>query len=263
MYLHPGKKLMFMGSEFGQGREWDHDQSLDWHLLDEPLHAGLKQFVQDLNRVYRTEPALYQCDFESSGFHWIDANDSDNSVVSFTRRATNSQDFLVAVLNFTPVPREGYQLGVPRAGPVHGAAEQRRRDLRRWQRWKRRRGVERGCRGPRPAEFRPADAAASRVCTAKTCLSGKMQNVKCKMQKSSCIHYFALDISRICFHCSSVTGITDRRGSRVSGNEAKRLSALIAESVTGAASLRPAPRRPPTACPSCPPDPRTRSRPPA
>ncbi len=116
MYSHPGKKLMFMGSEFGQGREWDHDQSLDWHLLDEPLHGGLKAFVRDLNRVYRAEPALYQCDFESSGFHWIDCNDSDNSVVSFTRRATNSQDFVVAVLNFTPVPREGYQLGVPRAG---------------------------------------------------------------------------------------------------------------------------------------------------
>jgi 1,4-alpha-glucan branching enzyme len=116
MYSHPGKKLMFMGSEFGQGREWDHDESLDWHLLTEPLHSGLRTFVQDLNRVYRSEPSLYQCDFESAGFHWIDCNDSDNSVVSFTRHATNSQDFLVAVLNFTPVPRQGYQLGVPRAG---------------------------------------------------------------------------------------------------------------------------------------------------
>jgi 1,4-alpha-glucan branching enzyme len=116
MYSHPGKKLMFMGSEFGQGREWDYDQSLDWHLVDEPLHGGLKKFVQDLNRVYREEPALYQLDFESGGFHWIDPNDSDNSVFSFTRRAVNSDDFLIAVLNFTPVPREGYQLGVPRAG---------------------------------------------------------------------------------------------------------------------------------------------------
>jgi len=116
MYSHPGKKLMFMGSEFGQGREWDHDQSLDWHLLDEPLHGGIKRFVQDLNRVYREEPALYQQDFESTGFHWIDPNDSDNSVFSFTRRGASSDDFLVAVLNFTPVPREGYQLGVPRAG---------------------------------------------------------------------------------------------------------------------------------------------------
>ena len=116
MYTHPGKKLMFMGSEFGQGREWDHDQSLDWHLLDEPLHAGLRSFVRDLNRVYAAEPSLYQCDFESGGFHWIDCNDSDNSVVSFTRHATNSQDFLVAVLNFTPVPREAYLLGVPRGG---------------------------------------------------------------------------------------------------------------------------------------------------
>jgi 1,4-alpha-glucan branching enzyme len=116
MYGHPGKKLMFMGLEFGQGREWNYDTSLDWHLLRYPLHSGLRRFVQDLNRVYAREPALYQCDFESSGFQWIDCNDSDNSVVSFIRRATNQQDFVVVVLNFTPVPREGYQIGVPREG---------------------------------------------------------------------------------------------------------------------------------------------------
>jgi 1,4-alpha-glucan branching enzyme len=116
MYAHPGKKLMFMGLEFGQRREWNYDQSLDWHLLDDALHAGLRNFVRDLNGVYGTERALHECDFESSGFQWIDCNDSENSVVSLIRRARDQQDFVVAVLNFTPVPRDGYQIGVPRGG---------------------------------------------------------------------------------------------------------------------------------------------------
>jgi 1,4-alpha-glucan branching enzyme len=116
MYTHPGKKLMFMGSEFGQGREWNYDASLDWHLLDEPLHNGIQRFVQDLNRVYAAQPSLYECDFEGRGFEWIDCNDNDNSVVSFVRRATNPDDFVVSILNFTPVPREGYLVGVPREG---------------------------------------------------------------------------------------------------------------------------------------------------
>ena len=154
MYSHPGKKLMFMGSEFGQGREWDHDQSLDWHLLDEPLHAGLQQFVQDLNRVYRPRSRRSTNATSSpAGFHWIDCNDSDNSVVSFTRRATNSQDFLVAVLNFTPVPREGYLLGVPRAGRYTELLNSDAAILRRRQPWKRRRGVDRRRRRARPRRF--------------------------------------------------------------------------------------------------------------
>jgi 1,4-alpha-glucan branching enzyme len=115
MYAHPGKKLMFMGSEFGQGREWNYDQSLDWHLLDTPLHGGIRQFVADLNRVYAAEPALHDQDFEGSGFEWIDCNDNENSVVSLIRRAT-SGDIVVAILNFTPVPRDGYRIGVPVAG---------------------------------------------------------------------------------------------------------------------------------------------------
>jgi 1,4-alpha-glucan branching enzyme len=116
MYTHPGKKLMFMGSEFGQGREWNYDDSLDWHLLGEPLHAGIRLLVQDLNALYTREPSLHQVDFESAGFQWIDCNDSDNSVVAFVRRAQDPEDFTVSVLNFTPVPRGGYQIGVPRAG---------------------------------------------------------------------------------------------------------------------------------------------------
>jgi 1,4-alpha-glucan branching enzyme len=116
MYAHPGKKLMFMGAEFGQPAEWNHDRSLDWHLLHEPLHRGIRQFVCDLNRVYASEPALYQCDFDPAGFQWIDCNDSDNSVVSLIRRAIDPNDFLVAILNFTPVPRHGYVVGVPAQG---------------------------------------------------------------------------------------------------------------------------------------------------
>jgi 1,4-alpha-glucan branching enzyme len=116
MYAHPGKKLMFMGGEFGQGREWDHDHSLDWHLLSEPLHASLQRYVRDLNRVYASQPSLYELDFEPAGFQWIDCNDSDNSVVSLIRRAKNPDDFVVAVVNFTPVPRDAYRIGVPEPG---------------------------------------------------------------------------------------------------------------------------------------------------
>jgi 1,4-alpha-glucan branching enzyme len=116
MYAHPGKKLMFMGCEFGQGREWNFDQSLDWHALDYPLHRGLRLFVQDLNRIYRSERALFEQDFDAAGFQWIDCNDSENSVVSLIRRAKDSADYLVAIVNFTPVPRDGYLVGVPATG---------------------------------------------------------------------------------------------------------------------------------------------------
>jgi 1,4-alpha-glucan branching enzyme len=115
MYAHPGKKLMFMGLEFGQRREWNHDHGLDWHLLDNPLHHGLQRFVRDLNHTYTAERALHEIDFDPAGFQWIDCNDSENSVVSLTRRS-KSGDYVVAVLNFTPVPREGYRVGVPDAG---------------------------------------------------------------------------------------------------------------------------------------------------
>jgi 1,4-alpha-glucan branching enzyme len=116
MYAHPGKKLMFMGCEFGQTREWNYDQSLDWHALEQPLHHGLKLFVRDLNRTYRSERALFEVDFDGSGFQWIDCNDSENSVVSFVRRARDGADYVIAIVNFTPVPRDGYLVGVPSAG---------------------------------------------------------------------------------------------------------------------------------------------------
>ena len=116
MYCHPGKKLLFMGSEFGQWNEWNVDASLDWHLLAEPLHEAQRRWVRDLNHLYRHEPALHQVDFEPAGFSWIDCHDADNSVVSLIRRARDDRDFLVVVANFTPVPRRGYQIGVPEGG---------------------------------------------------------------------------------------------------------------------------------------------------
>lgn len=115
MYAHPGKQLLFMGSEFGQGREWDHDTELDWFLLDNELNAGTQNFVRDLNAVYRETPALYEKDFEGSGFEWIIGGDSENSVVAFLRRATDPDDLVLCVSNLTPVVREGYRIGVPEA----------------------------------------------------------------------------------------------------------------------------------------------------
>jgi 1,4-alpha-glucan branching enzyme len=116
MYGHPGKKLMFMGNEFGQWHEWSHDRSLDWHLLDDPAHAALRKYVQDLNWHYHAQPSLHQCDFDPGGFRWIDCNDNENSVVSVVRYAQDRRDFMVMVFNFTPVPRAEYRIGVPEAG---------------------------------------------------------------------------------------------------------------------------------------------------
>jgi 1,4-alpha-glucan branching enzyme len=116
MYGHPGKKMLFMGGEFGQWREWNHDASLDWHLCDFEPHRGLQRLIRDLNGLYRTEPALYEADFDWSGFQWIDFTDNENSVVAFLRKATSSSDAVVCVCNFTPVPRHGYRIGVPTSG---------------------------------------------------------------------------------------------------------------------------------------------------
>jgi 1,4-alpha-glucan branching enzyme len=115
MYAHPGKKLLFMGGEFGQWKEWNHDQSLDWHLLDHPEHDGLRRLVQHLNHLYQNEPAFFELDEGYEGFEWIDFHDSDNSVVAFARKARSGPPVLV-VINATPVPRAGYRVGVPGEG---------------------------------------------------------------------------------------------------------------------------------------------------
>jgi 1,4-alpha-glucan branching enzyme len=115
MWAHPGKKLLFMGGEFGQRREWTHEAGLEWWVLQYPEHAGIQRWVADLNVLYRAEPALYQLDFESSGFEWIDSHDADASVLSFLRRPREGAPVL-AVCNFTPVPRANYAVGVPAGG---------------------------------------------------------------------------------------------------------------------------------------------------
>jgi 1,4-alpha-glucan branching enzyme len=119
MYAQPGKKLLFMGDEIAQWHEWNHDGSIEWDLLQQPAHEGIRRWLEDLNRLYRETPALHELDFEPSGFSWLDPNDSENSVLSFIRRAKDSNDVIVAVFNATPVPRFNYRLGVPYLGAWH------------------------------------------------------------------------------------------------------------------------------------------------
>jgi 1,4-alpha-glucan branching enzyme len=120
MWTHPGKKLVFMGGEFAQEREWNHDIGLDWQLFGEPLHAGMHRLMSDLNWLYRGTPALYQRDVDGDGFAWIDANNGAESVVSYLRRGVDDPEAIaVSVVNFTPVPRHGYRIGVPYSGYYH------------------------------------------------------------------------------------------------------------------------------------------------
>ena len=115
MWAHPGKKLLFMGGEFGQHREWTHEGALEWEVLSQPAHAGIQRWVADLNAFYRHEPALHEVDFDAAGFEWVDNRDAGASVLSFLRRPRHGPPVL-AVCNFTPVPRENYSVGVPEGG---------------------------------------------------------------------------------------------------------------------------------------------------
>jgi 1,4-alpha-glucan branching enzyme len=133
MYAMPGKKLLFMGGEFGQWNEWNHESSLDWHLLEQPMHGGLSRWTGDLNRVMRDEKALHELDFDPAGFSWIDWTDAEQSVISFLRRSSQGE-LLIAAFNFTPVPRYNYQIGAPLPGrwlellnsdaPIYGGSGQ-------------------------------------------------------------------------------------------------------------------------------------------
>ncbi len=116
MYAQAAKKLLFMGGEIGQWAEWNHDLSLDWHLLENPMHAGLQNWVADLNQIYRREPAMHELDFDWQGFDWIDCNDSEQSVISLVRRGKSPDEVVLIVCNFTPVPRHDYRIGVPAGG---------------------------------------------------------------------------------------------------------------------------------------------------
>jgi 1,4-alpha-glucan branching enzyme len=134
MYAQPGKKLLFMGGEFAQWKEWNHDESLEWHLVQYERHAGIQKWVEDLNKFYSSQPALHELDFEPAGFEWIDSNDSGSSVLSFIRQGKSTQDILLMIFNFTPVLREDYRVGAPRAGfwkevlngdaPIYGGSGQ-------------------------------------------------------------------------------------------------------------------------------------------
>ncbi|MEX2089369.1 MAG: alpha amylase C-terminal domain-containing protein, partial [Bacteroidota bacterium] len=111
-----GKKLLFMGMELGQRNEWNHEASVDWHLLQYDSHSGLLRCIDDLHSVYRREPCMYEADFDPSGFEWIDFQDEGGSIISFLRKSRDSRERLVIVCNFTPVPRTGYRIGVPDPG---------------------------------------------------------------------------------------------------------------------------------------------------
>jgi 1,4-alpha-glucan branching enzyme len=116
MWAHPGKKLLFMGGEFGQWREWDETESLDWHLLEDPVHKGIQNLIRDSNRIYANEDSLWEADGEPAGFQWIDANNAPENIVSFIRRSPSTGRELVCVGNFAPMLRRNHQLGLPRAG---------------------------------------------------------------------------------------------------------------------------------------------------
>lgn len=116
MYAHPGKKLLFMGDEFGQRQEWNHDRILDWYLLKQGTHEGVQKLVRDLNRIYKEETAMHVMDFEHAGFEWIDFSNWTESVIVFLRKSGNPRDDILVACNFTPVPRHGYRIGVPTPG---------------------------------------------------------------------------------------------------------------------------------------------------
>ena len=116
MFAQPGKKLIFMGDEFGQVREWSHDMSLEWHVLQYPVHRGAQAWVEQVNRLYRAEPALHWFDNDPRGFEWVDCNDAPASVISLLRKGPSPDDVILGVFNFTPVPRLGYKVGVPAGG---------------------------------------------------------------------------------------------------------------------------------------------------
>jgi len=118
MFTHPGANLIFMGGEFGQSSEWNYNQSLDWHLTQYDLHSGIQNLIKDLNKIYKTFPALYEKQFSPEGFQWIDYGDAENSVLTFIRKGNDEKNDLIIAANFTPVPREKYRIGIPKTGSL-------------------------------------------------------------------------------------------------------------------------------------------------
>jgi 1,4-alpha-glucan branching enzyme len=116
MYTAPGKKLLFMGGELAQWREWNHDASLDWHLVEDPAHAGVQRWVRSVALAYRDEPALHQLDTDPDGWEWVDASDWQQSIVTYLRKGRGGRELVLVACNFTPLPRHNYLVGVPRGG---------------------------------------------------------------------------------------------------------------------------------------------------
>ena len=116
MWAHPGKKLLFMGGEFGQWREWNETESLDWHLLDQPVHQGVLKLIQDLNRLYAKHSALWEADTDVSGFSWIEVDNAAENIIAFRRTAPSTGNEIICIGNFSPLVREGHRIGLPRKG---------------------------------------------------------------------------------------------------------------------------------------------------
>ena len=168
MYAQPGRKLMFMGSEFGQHREWNHDAELDWGLLQDPGHAGVQRLVRDLNRLYRSRPALHERDDDPGGFSWTEVNDSAHSVFGFIRHGHAPGQQVLVACNFTPVPRHGYRMGVPQGGVWRECLNTDSAPLWRQRHGQPRRRPGRAGAGPRPADVAGPDLAAAERALART-----------------------------------------------------------------------------------------------
>ena len=161
MWGYPGKKLLFMGQEMAPWTEWSEARSLDWHLLDHAPHKGMQSLVRDLNRIYRALPALHARDCEPEGFDWLIADDNQNSVYAWARHSGGGDPAVVVVSNFTPVPREGYVLPLPRAGRWREIAQQRCRSLWRQRAGQHGRNPGRGGSQPWQAGLRESPLAAA------------------------------------------------------------------------------------------------------
>ena len=218
MFMHPGKKLLFMGAEFGQWREWNHDTSLDWHLLEQPGHAGLQRVVQDLNRLYRDEPALHRRDHHHEGFRWIDCSDNENSIVSVLRTAGDPADHFVGVFNFTPVPRYRYTVGVPACRLLPRSAQHRQSGVRRKRRrqpW--RAGRDAGQRArlrPVPA---PDRAAAWRRAARPCAIPDGRPDAKGTSCVKAMMNRMLLRTSSALFGTAGARGVPPARPFRVDG----------------------------------------------
>ena len=161
MWAHPGKKLLFMGQEFAQEAEWSENRSLDWHLLENPEHAGIQSLVRDLNKAYKAEPALWEMDFDGSGFWWTEANAADDNVIAFARRTRDGQRVALFVGNFSPAVRTNYRIGLPSGGRWREAVNTDAELLRRLGRRQHGRLRGRGDRLARPALLGRGHAAAA------------------------------------------------------------------------------------------------------